>query len=170
MKHKPRHPPALAPKSTWLRIDRVCGGLIALVAWLGFAAPSFATLGGASSSVEADRAHLGARSSAVVNAAYTVHTMTLPNGGTVKEFERSDGAVFAIVWRGPSRPDLRQLLGTRFNVLQSDLAVRHGQRRRVMSDARSDFVLQGGGHSGAFFGKAYLPKMAPATFSLSALQ
>jgi hypothetical protein len=150
---------------------KACRSLIAVLAWLGLAAPSFAALGGVSASIEADRAHLAARSSAVVTAAYTVHTMTLPNGGTVKEFERSDGVVFAIAWRGPSRPDLRQLLGSRFDVLQTDVTVRNGRRLRTpLADERSDFVLRSAGHSGAFVGSAYLPQMAPADFSLSTLQ
>lgn len=150
---------------------KILGGLLCVLAWLGFAAPSFATLGGVSSSIEIDRAHLAARSNTVVNAAYTVHIMTLPNGGTVKEFERSDGVVFAIAWRGPSRPDLRQLLGSRFPVLQSDVVVNSGRRLRApLADARSDFVLRSAGHSGAFVGSAYLPQMAPADFSVSDLQ
>jgi hypothetical protein len=141
------------------------------MAWLGFAAPSFASLGGASASIETDRAHLAAKSSTILNADYSVNVMTLPNGGTVREFERSDGVVFAVTWRGPSRPDLRQLLGSRFSVLQSDLAAHTGRRHRGrLSDARSDFVLHGAGHSGAFVGSAYLPQMAPAGFSVSALK
>ncbi len=171
LKHKrnlrPRSRP-IPPSAT--RCQVYCG-LIALLAWIGFAAPSFASLGGASATIEADRAHLAARSSTIANAAYTVNVMTLPNGGTVKEFERNDGVVFAITWRGPSRPDLRQLLGSRFDVLQSDVAARTGRRQRGrLSDERSDFVLHGGGHSGAFFGTAYLPQLAPSDFSLSAWQ
>jgi hypothetical protein len=137
---------------------------------LGFAAPGFAALGRDHASIEADRVHLAARSSTIVNVAYTIHMMTLPNGGTVKEFERSDGVVFALAWSGPSRPDLRQLLGTRFDVMQSDIAARKGRRLRGrMADERSDFVLHSAGHSGAFVGAAYLPQMAPAEFSVSDL-
>jgi hypothetical protein len=145
--------------------------LLAILTWLGFASPSVAALGGATSSIEVDRAHLAARSSTVVNAAYTVHIMTLPNGGTVKEFERSDGVVFAIAWRGPARPDLRQLLGARFETMQSDILVSNRRRLRApLTDERSDFVLHSAGHSGAFVGSALLPQMAPADFSVSALQ
>jgi hypothetical protein len=171
LKHKRNPPLPLCRSPIAATSIKVCWGLIALLAWLGFAAPSFATLGGASATVERDRAHLAARSSAIVNAAYTVHVMTLPNGGTVKEFERSDGVVFAIAWRGPSRPDLRQLLGSRFEVMQSDVVVRSGRRLRApLADERSDFVLHSAGHSGAFVGSAYLPQMAPSDFSISALK
>ncbi len=171
LKYKRNQPTVPRRSQTRASSVLVWGGLIAVLAWLGFAAPSFATLGGVSASIEADRAHLAARSNTVVNAAYTVHIMTLPNGGTVKEFERSDGVVFAIAWRGPSRPDLRQLLGSRFPVLQSDVVVNSGRRLRApLADARSDFVLRSAGHSGAFVGSAYLPQMAPADFSVSDLQ
>lgn len=171
LKHKRNQslPPRLA--AAFGPSARAWAGLIAIMAWVGFAAPSFAALGSVSASIEADRVHLAARSSRIVNAAYTLHVMTLPNGGTVKEFERSDGVVFAIAWRGPSRPDLRQLLGSRFDVMQADIVVRNGRRLRApLSDQRSDFILHSAGHSGAFFGAAYLPQMAPADFSASALQ
>jgi len=171
LKYKRNQPTAQRRKQTSTTSAQVCGGLIAMIAGLGFAAPSFATLGGVSASIEADRAHLAARSSTIVNAAYTVHIMTLPNGGTVKEFERSDGVVFAISWRGPSRPDLRQLLGNRFAVMQADIVTTSRRRLRApLTDERSDFVLHSSGHSGAFVGSAYLPQAAPANFSVSALQ
>jgi hypothetical protein len=170
LKYKRNQPTFSGRSKAWTAPRQVCAGLIASLAWLGFAAPSFATLGGVTASIETDRAHLAARSNTVVNAAYTVHVMTLANGGTVKEFERSDGVVFAIAWRGPSRPDLRQLLGSRFEVMQSDILVRNGRRLRApLIDERSDFVLHSAGHSGAFIGSAYLPQMAPADFSLSDL-
>jgi hypothetical protein len=170
LKHKRNLAMAARPEAAWARPAPVRCGLIAMAVWLGFAAPGFAALGRGHDSIEADRAHLAARSSATVNAAYTVHVMTLPNGGTVKEFERSDGVVFALAWSGPSRPDLRQLLGSRFDVLQSDIVVRNGRRLRApLADERSDFVLRSAGHSGAFVGAAYLPQMAPAVFSVGDL-
>jgi hypothetical protein len=170
LKHNRNPPPSETPKARRARAAAICGGLSAAAVWLGFAAPGWASLGNDRASIEADRAHLSARSSTVVTSGYTVHVLTLPNGGAVKEFERSDGVVFALAWRGPSRPDLRQLLGSRFNVMQSDIVVRNGRRLRApLADERSDFVLRSAGHSGAFVGAAYLPQMAPADFSVSAL-
>ncbi len=171
MKYKRNQPTTARRPQTFSTCARLCSGGLAALAWLGVASPSFASLGGVASSIEVDRAHLAARSSTVVNAAYTVYVMTLPNGGTVKEFERSDGVVFGIAWRGPSRPDLRQLLGSRFAVMQSDVVVHGGRRLRApLIDERSDFVLHSAGHSGAFVGSAYLPQLAPASFSVSDLQ
>ncbi len=170
MKPKRNSRPKTRSIQTFAAHGQVYCCVFALFAGLGFAAPSFASLGGASTTIEADRVHLAARSSTIANTDYKVNVMTLANGGTVKEFERSDGVVFAITWRGPSHPDLRQLLGSRFEVLQADVAARKGPRLRGrLTDERSDFVLHGGGHSGAFFGSAYLPQAAPSDFSLSAL-
>ena len=54
-----------------------------LFAWAGcvaLAAPACAHLGGAYASVEADRAHFGARLQATPTATHTVHALTLANG------------------------------------------------------------------------------------------
>jgi hypothetical protein len=144
--------------------------------WLTFAALAIASsahagLGGAFASVQADRAHLGASMASAQTAAWSVHTLTLANRGIVKEFARSDGTVFAVAWHGPGRPDLRQLLGDRFETFQSDNASPSGRRtRRPLGVNRDDFVAHSAGHSGAFWGFAYLPKMAPAGFSTNDLR
>ncbi len=129
-----------------------------------------AALGGAYASIAVDRAHLGARVQSTATATYTLHTLTLANRGIVKEFTRADGTVFAITWRGPGRPDLRQLLGAHFDTLQADNATQRGPRiRRPLSVNRPDFVVESGGHSGACWGVAVLPQLEPSGFSLSDL-
>lgn len=140
--------------------------LLPAVVGLAIAAPAHAFLGGAYASVEADRAHMAARLTSAAAATHTVHTLTLANGGIVKEFTRADGTVFAVTWRGPGRPDLRQLLGEHFSTLQADNPIRRGPHfRRPMAVSRQDFIVQSGGHSGAFWGVAFLPEMAPSGFS-----
>jgi hypothetical protein len=141
------------------------------VAWLLSAPAGHAALGGSMSSVEQDRAHFSAQMLSVTHATHAVHSMTLANGDTVREFMNPDGAVFAIAWRGPARPDLRQLLGARFDTLQSDnAAAKVKGLRRPLTVERSDFVVQSGGHPGAFWGLAYLPQAIPAGFSPDDLQ
>lgn len=138
---------------------------------LAYAAAAHAALGGAYGSVEADRVHLSARVSTTAAATHTVHALTLANGGVVKELTRSDGTVFAVIWHGPGRPDLRQLLGSRFDTLQSANTLPGGRRTRMpLSVNRPDFIVQSGGHPGAFWGVAYLPQMAPAGFSTTDLK
>jgi hypothetical protein len=96
---------------------------------------------------------------------YAVDVMTLANGGTVKEFSRPDGTVFAVAWMGPGRPDLRQLLGPHFSTVQTDNLRRGPRTRRPLTVNRTDFVVRSGGHSGAFWGVAILPGVTPAGFS-----
>ena len=163
------HPPAASPAPSFSTLREIACCAVAVVA-LGLAPTAHATLGGARDSVEADRAHMSAKLASAGAATQTIHALTLVNGGVIKEFARSDGVVFAVAWRGPSRPDLRQLLGARFDVLQSDNVMAGGRRtRRPLTVRRSDFVLMGGGHPGGFHGFAYLPGQAPAGFSTRAL-
>jgi hypothetical protein len=145
--------------------------LAAAAAALALVGPAHASLGGAYETVERDRAHMAARVASAQAASYRVHTLTLANQGVVKEFTRPDGTVFAIAWRGPGRPDLRQLLGARFSQLQAENAPAAGRRiRRPMSVNRSDLVVHSAGHPGGFWGFAYLPAMQPADFSLGDLK
>jgi hypothetical protein len=100
-----------------------------------------------------------------------MHALTLANGGVTREFTRRDGVVFAVTWSGPSRPDLRQLLGGYFDAVQTASAptgVRH--MRRPLMIAHGGMLLRAAGHAGHFHGVAYLPQLAPAGFSAADLQ
>ena len=150
-------------------------GVVSLIlaGFIGMAAaPSaIARLGGDVASVHADRAHLGASMATAQTAAWAVHTLTLPNHGVVKEYARADGTVFGLAWRGPGRPDLRQLLGDRFAAFQSAAVPPSGRRtRRPLGVAVDDLVVHSGGHPGAFWGFAFMPKTAPAGFSAADLR
>ena len=134
--------------------------------WIVGAWPAQASLGGGRDSIDADGRHLLARMSAVAAATHTVHVLTMPNGEVIREYARADGVVFAVGWRGPARPDLRQLLGPRFDDVQADNILPGGRRtRRPLAVRRPDFRMSSGGHPGAFWGVAYLPALAPAGFS-----
>ncbi|MHB8285044.1 MAG: DUF2844 domain-containing protein [Caulobacteraceae bacterium] len=130
---------------------------------LACAPAAHAALGHAAESVQADRLHMSAKLASTSAATYTVHSLTLANNGVVKEFAGADGVVFAVAWRGPGRPDLRQLLGDHFATLQADTAVAGGRRLRMpVAVNHSDFVVHSSGHPGAFWGQAYLPASIPA--------
>jgi hypothetical protein len=150
---------------------RLLGIALTPLAWLAAINPAHATLGGANESVERDRAHMAARISTTQVGSYQVHTLILPNHGVVKEFARPDGTVFAIAWRGPGRPDLRQLLGSGYDQMQAENRPPNGRRTfRPLSVNRSDLVVQSAGHPGAFSGFALLPMVQPSDFSISDLR
>ena len=135
--------------------------------------PAHATLGGTAATIDADRARLNARmASRAEHTTFTVHEMTQDSGTVTREFVRPDGTVFAVSWQGPQRPNLRQLFGdSYFNRFQSDNKANPRIRmRRALTSTHSDFVVRTGGHSGAFWGFAYLPQTAPGGFPVQTLQ
>lgn len=137
---------------------------IALVLVLAALLPlqSHAALGGWASSVEADQSHMHAARKVTAAGAYEVHEITAPSGTTVREFVSSaTGRVFAVAWRGPFMPDLKQILGDQFNTFVQ-AAGSAGTRRSSVQVDRPGLVVHSGGHMRAFFGKAYLPGQLPA--------
>jgi hypothetical protein len=136
----------------------------------GWPTVASASLGNKLPTIEADRAHLSASINTEASGPATIHTLTSPNGGIVKEYGAADGTIFAVSWKGPARPDLRQLLGDRFSTMAS--MPRPGRRymRRVVTMQRPNFVILSQGHPGAFFGFAYDPSLVPSGFSLDALR
>src|SRR5215467_10773878 len=113
---------------------------------------ALATLGGDVSSVESDRVRMKAAAVATTESAlYTVHEMQTPSGTTVREFANAGGTVFAVTWRGPFPPDLRQALGTYFETYQTaKRAKRSGHALDVVE--QPDLVVHAGGHLRAFSG------------------
>ena len=136
--------------------------LVSLVA----ADQASAALGQRLDSVQADRARLSAAMVSSAENAQTVHTLSLPNGGVVREYENAAGVVFAVTWRAPGRPDLRQLLGDNFTTMQADTVRTGGPRTRTpLKVDRASLVIRSGGHPGAFSGLAYLPRQVPTGFT-----
>ncbi len=156
------------PLTRSLRLLRQ-GSLSALC--LLISASAGAELGGAMTGVQVDRAHLNARLQSVPSGSHTVHQMTLPNGGGVKEFTNTNGRVYAVTWSGPGKPDLRSLLGGYFARFQADNArINPRARRQPLQVNRPELIIQTGGHMGYFWGVAYVPALAPADFAVTDLQ
>jgi hypothetical protein len=146
---------------------------LTVVGALALSAPAHATLGGKVATIDTDRARLNARmATRAEHTTFTVHEMALDSGTVTREFARPDGTVFAVSWQGPQRPNLRQLFGDNyFSRFQSDNKGNPRIRmRRALASTHSDFVVRTGGHSGAFWGFAYLPLTAPGGFPIQTLQ
>lgn len=137
---------------------------MSIIALCALACPlhALAWLGGDAASVEADRQQMNAT---VVTASAGTHSryeLRTPSGTVVTEYLAPSGLVFAIVWKGPALPDLRQALGAYFPRYVA--AATQGPGQRVVEQA--DFVVHAGGHLRAFLGRAYLPQSLPQGVSV----
>lgn len=136
------------------------------------ALPAFAGLGEDVSSVQADRAHVQGSLRTTQTAAYSLHEIQAPTGTLVREYVSSAGKVFAVSWRGPWPPDLRQVLGGYFaqyqQAAQAQATAHNGRKPLVIQ--QSGLVLHAGGHLRSFSGRAYVPEMLPAGISAEAIQ
>ena len=99
---------------------------------------------------------------------YRVHEIQLPSGTVMREFVAPNGNVFAVAWQGPSRPDLRQVLGQYFGAFASVPRSKFSDRRHVQIQ-QGDVVVQSGGHMRAVSGRAYLQSAIPSGVNLGDL-
>lgn len=127
------------------------------------ALPALAALGGDAASVQADQAHINASLRVSQTNGYAVHELHSPTGSVVREFVSSSGKVFAVAWRSPSPPDLRQLLSLYFDEFQQAAALSHKPGRAPLVVQHSGLVVQLGGHMRSFTGRAYLPDHVPSS-------
>lgn len=130
------------------------------MSWSG---SGFAALGGDTSSVQADRAHLNAAVRTSQAQAYTVHELRSPSGTLVREYASPSGKIFAVAWQSPAPPDLKQLLGPYFDEFQQAAAQAQARRtaRGPLIIRHPGLVVELGGHMRAFRGRAYLPAELP---------
>jgi len=130
-----------------------------------------ASLGGNVDTITTDQSRMVVRLHAVARSgAGNLHTLTLANGGEVREYTNATGMVYAIRWTGPGKPDLESLLGVHFATMQSDnpVTARRGMRRPPGVN-RVDLKIVSGGHAGAFWGYAWLPQSVPSGFDPASL-
>ena len=158
--------------SLTVSLVKVCAATMMVGSTLFIAGSAHAELGGTLSSVAADSGRMGARMESTSMGRYTRHDLTRGNGGMVHELTNAQGQVFAVTWSGPGKPNLRSLLGSRFEALQasSDTSGRTLRAlRRPQQVSQSDLQIQTAGHMGWFRGVAFIPSLAPAGFSTSDL-
>ena len=139
--------------------------LPALVAMMTLALPfpARASLGGDAASVRADQTRLRGALRSTNNGLYTVQELTMPSGVVVREYLSANGRVFGVSWRGPSRPDLRQVLGTYFDAFDAASRAKHAARvvRGPMAIRQANLIVEMGGHMRWLVGRAYLTDMIP---------
>jgi len=128
-----------------------------------------ASLGGKADSVGSDQTQL--RSSAFKAQpalGYTIQTLALPIGTTVREYLNSAGTVFAVSWTGRMPPDLHQLLGVYYPQFYS--AARAIPGRHPVAVNSAGLVLNAEGHGRLFHGRAWIPDLLPAGVSGADIQ
>jgi hypothetical protein len=123
--------------------------------------PLWAALGDNEQSVLADTARLNGSHRAVASANYSMHEIVTPTGHVVREFVSSGGTVFAVIWEGPTSPDLQLLLGTYFEQYQRSMAARPPSLNAPVNIDTPGLVFQQVGHMRAFRGRAYVPALVP---------
>jgi hypothetical protein len=128
-----------------------------------------ATLGEPESSVASEPQQAHASIKATDLGTYRVHESELPSGTTVREYTSSDGKVFAVTWRGPFVPNLRELLGRYFDEYVTAAKAPRGDHHHLEVHG-SDLIVQAAGHMRAVQGRAYLPQALPSGVSVGDLQ
>jgi uncharacterized protein DUF2844 len=124
------------------------------------AAPLWAALGKPAASVAGDQKRMGGEVRVLSAAGYAVHEISAPGGTVVREYASPTGEVFAVSWRGATRPNLVDLLGDYYPAFRD--ASRSPARRRGPVVVRTDrLVVEMGGHMRDFHGRAYLPDRLP---------
>jgi hypothetical protein len=126
--------------------------------WLGAARDAHATLGGDVASVVSNAERLGGARQVEKVRVGERHEIVLPSGIVVHEYLSPAGAVYAITWRGPRMPNLRELLGPHFGELSSK-DPRTGLHR--LNVTLPDLVIRSSGHARTFVGVAWAPALVP---------
>ncbi|HEX3343729.1 MAG TPA: DUF2844 domain-containing protein [Polyangiaceae bacterium] len=147
----------------------LCRRLIAVgfvsVACLGAEGEARATLGRDVASVVANQQRLAGTRQVTKLPSGERHELVLPSGVVVEEYVSPAGAVYAITWRGPRMPDLRELLGSYFSRLAAH--PRAGHHR--MSVTGADLVVRSSGHRRSFTGRAWVPSLVPSGVDVEAV-
>jgi len=138
------------------------------VALLAGSFSAWASLGGDAASVAADQRQMNAALRSTSAPQYTQFEFQTPSGTRVREYLSPAGVVFAVVWNGPSLPDLRQLLGRYFAQYVEANAEGAGAGPRLI--AQPGLIVYAGGHMRAFMGRALVPDLVPKGVSLEEIR
>ncbi len=141
---------------TWLKM------LIVVVAFLAASSTAvWATLGEGADSIVADQQEMGGTIKTIPNPDYTINEITMPSGTLVREYVSPDGRVFGVSWRGPTKPNLADLLGSYFQQIQAAAAAQKPGLSKYRTVTANDVIFHSGGHMRNFWGRAVVPSLVP---------
>ena len=140
-----------------------------LVLALSVAAPALAALGGDATSVQSDLVKMKGALRVTSSAGFTVHEITTSSGTVVREYISAADKVFAVSWRGPMIPDLRQMLGNYYGQFEQAASTPHPGGHRHLAIEQPGLVVQSSGRMRAFVGRAWAPDLLPQNFSVSSI-
>ena len=123
-----------------------------------------ASLGRNATSVQEDLAKMQGTLRTSSGNSYTLHEIQTSTGVAVKEYASPVGTVFAVTWKGPFHPDLRQLLGPYYDEYVQAVRTQRAQRsgHGPISIQHAGLVIQVSGHLRSFVGRAYVPRQLPS--------
>lgn len=130
--------------------------------------PAWAVLGQSRESVRLDAENLKGTQTTTEMSGYSVEQINRTDGVVLKEFVSPEGKVFGISWRGPTMPNLSNLLGPYFPAFQQANQSTH--RRGPISVHTGPLVVETGGHQRLFHVRAYLADQLPSGVSEDVVQ
>ncbi|HEY4772733.1 MAG TPA: DUF2844 domain-containing protein [Steroidobacteraceae bacterium] len=143
--------------------------LAALLLIQAFSLPTFAALGGNLSSIEDDQLKMKGTLRTTAAERYTVQEIQTSQGTLVREYVAPSGVVFAVAWRGPKMPDLRQALGAYFTQFTDAPRPAHPNHAHFAIN-QPNLVLQSSAHMRAYSGRAYDPQLLPVDVPVTDIQ
>jgi hypothetical protein len=152
---------------------RLGGFLVAAALLALLPLPAAATLGEVEASIQADTLRAAAVHRVSRDLALQVHTLTLADGSTIRQYVAPGGRICAVSWNTRFKPRLDQLLGAHFVTYaqagRQAQQQRAGPRHRAML-SRGDLVVESGAHLNAHVGRAYLRSLMPAGTAADAIR
>jgi len=146
---------------------KLTGALLSSIALtVAVATPALAALGGDSTTVQADVARMKGALRITSSVGVVVHEITTSYGTVVREYITPGDKVFAISWRGPVNPDLRQMLGDYYTQYEQAASLPHPGGHRHLAIEQPGLVVQVNGRMRAFEGRAWVPSLVPQNFSV----
>lgn len=132
---------------------------------------AFAALGGNAGSAARTPSTPRTQMSATLSNGYTIQEQVTESGISVREYVSAQGVVFAVVWEGPTMPDLQQLLGSYFPQFSNAMSQRRDRGvRGPVALKQDDLVVESRGHLRDYSGRAYVPSLLPPQVSIEEIQ